>query len=261
MTERNSGLYVGAVTHTRLRPRRHSLRYRLYSLLIDLDELPTLSRELRLFSHNAFNLFSLHDKDYGDGSGAPLRAQVEGHLRAAGLPSDGPIRLFALPRVLGYAFNPISIFFCHRRDGDLAAILYEVHNTFGERHCYLIPVEPRPDGSISQGCDKDFHVSPFMDIRMKYQFRVSPPAERVRVGIVGADADGPMIVATQIGDRAPLTDAGLARVFITHPLVTLKVISAIHWEALKLWIKGIGVRTKPPAPATFVTTIPPRAGA
>ncbi len=255
MTALASALYVGAVTHARLRPRRHRLRYRLYSLLIDLDELPALARASRLFAHNGFNLFSIHDRDFGDGSGGPLRQQVEGHLHAAGLPTDGPIRLFAMPRVLGYVFNPISIFFCYREDGALSAILYEVHNTFGERHCYLIPVSADDAATVRQDCDKEFHVSPFMDMRMKYQFRVKPPSDGIRIGIVGSDDDGVLITANQVASRVEFSDGALARVFVTHPLVTLKVIVSIHWEALRLWMKGIRVRTKPPAPRHFVTNI------
>lgn len=254
-----SAIYVGAVVHHRLRPKRHALRYRLYSLLIDLDEIGGLAARSRLFSHNRFNLFSIHDRDFGDGSGVSPREQVESHLRAAGLPTGGPIRLLAMPRVLGYAFNPLSIFFCHASDGALSAIFYEVHNTFGERHSYLIPVDPSANGSIVQDCEKRFHVSPFMDVNMHYRFRVTPPGERLRLGIVGSDGAGPLIVATQIADRVPFSDAALARIFLTHPLVTLKVIGGIHWEALRLWLKGIRVRTKPPAPEQLVTAVRPRA--
>ena len=257
MTALASAIYVGAVTHARLRPRRHALRYRLYSFLLDLDDLPRLAGASRWFSHNRFNLFSLWDKDFGDGSDTPIRQRVEGHLRAAGLPADGPIRLFAMPRVLGYGFNPISIFFCHDADGALVATFYEVHNTFGERHAYLIPAAPGPDGALRQDCAKEFHVSPFMDMGVRYEFRVWPPAETVRVGITGRDENGPLIVATQTGVRRDWSDAALLRVFFTHPLVTLKVIGGIHWEALRIWLKGVRLRDKPPPPAQFVTAVRP----
>ena len=137
-----STLYAGIVTHRRVRPRPHRLRYRVFWMLLDLDEIGQLPRRLRLFSHNRFNALSFFDTDHGDGSGRPLRDQVEGHLRAAGLATDGgAIRLFCMPRVFGYGFNPLSVYFCYQRDGSLAALLYEVHNTFRERHSYLIPVE------------------------------------------------------------------------------------------------------------------------
>lgn len=253
MSLRNSALYVGSVSHTRVRPRHHHLRYRMFSLLVDLDELPRVARHCRLFSHNSFNLFSFHDRDFGDGGATPLREQVEAILTSAGIPSDGPIRLFAMPRVLGHAFNPISVFFCHSADGGLRAVLYEVHNTFGERHSYLLPVSPDAGPVIRQQCDKEFHVSPFMDMRMKYRFRVKPPGDSIRIGVMSSDDTGPMIAATYAATRVSLSDASLARVFATHPLVTLKVVGAIHWEALRLWLKGVGVRSKPPPPRTLVT--------
>ena len=135
MTTLASALYPGAVTHHRLRPKEHRLAYRIWSMLIDLDELDQLDRSLRFFSVNRFNLFSFHARDRGDRSGRDLKAQVEEAMRAGGVePDGGPIRLLTMPRLLGYAFNPLSIYFCHRRDGEVAAILWEVDNTFGERH-------------------------------------------------------------------------------------------------------------------------------
>ena len=142
MSELRSGLYTGRVGHTRLRPRRHALSYGVFMLLLDLDEAAELARRLRWFSLGRFNLLSFHARDHGDGSDTPLRVQVERHLAAAGLAADGgAIRLLCLPRVLGYVFNPLSLYFCYRRSGELAAILYEVSSTFGERHTYLIPAE------------------------------------------------------------------------------------------------------------------------
>ena len=253
MSGLSSAIYVGEVCHARLRPRRHRLRYRLYSLLIDLDEIDQLDGRLRFFSHNRFNLFSLRDRDFGEASGGSIRDEVDGRLRAAGLPTGGRILLMAMPRVLGYAFNPISVFFCHAPDGALAALLYEVHNTFGERHCYLIPAGAERGSDERQTCAKDFHVSPFLDMGMSYRFRVAAPGADYRITITGADADGPLIVAKQMARRVELTDRALARVFVTHPLVTLKVIGAIHFEALRLWMKGVKARSKPPAPSRFVS--------
>ncbi len=253
MTDCSSAIYFCSVTHTRVRPRRHHLRYRLYSLLLDLDELPRVDAALRLFSHNKFNLFSFYDRDFGDGGPEPLRDQVVRHLVAAGIEADGPVRVLAMPRVLGHAFNPISIFFCLAPDGTPRAILYEVHNTFGERHSYLARVAAADVSTARQECAKDFHVSPFMDMDMKYRFRVKLPGDDVRIAITGSDKNGGLISAIQEGRRANMSDATLARAFFSHPFVTLKVVAAIHFEAVKLWLKGIGVRSKPPAPATFVT--------
>jgi hypothetical protein len=250
-----SGLYVGEVAHRRLRPHRHALRYRTFALLVDLDELAPLAAGLRLFSHNKFNLFSFFDKDYGDGV-APLRQQVERCAREAGVVLEGgPIRLLTMPRILGFAFNPISLYFCHGRDGALRAILYEVNNTFGQRHGYFIPVEADDAGPVRQSCAKQFYVSPFMAMDMVYDFTVHPPGERLSIAIVERDRDGVVLTATQNQARIALTDAALARVFFTHPLLTLKVVAGIHFEALALWIKGMRLQVRPPPPERPVTLV------
>ncbi len=246
MTAWASGLYGGVVTHRRFTPRAHFLRYRLFMLLLDLDELDALSNDLRLFAHNRISLLSLHDADHGDGSG-PLRPQVEAQLKAAGLPSDGPIRLLCLPRVLGYVFNPLSIYFCHRRDGALAAILYEVSNTFGDRHGYLIPVEG--DGPVRQACDKALYVSPFLAMDLAYDFKVVPPGEDIGVNIDVSRKRQRVLNAAFAGKRRDLTDTAILRAWLAHPLLTLKVIVGIHWEALKLWLKGATFHRRPAAPA------------
>jgi DUF1365 family protein len=255
-----SGLYAGTVTHVRSRPKRHRLSYRIFMLLLDLDEIPGLCARLRLMSHRRFNLFSFHERDHADGSGAPLRAWVERHLLRAGIDlQGGAIRLLAMPRVLGYGFNPISVYFCHHRDGRLLALLHEVHNTFGERHSYLIPVKPG-DGVISQSCAKEFHVSPFMAMGMSYDFLVHPPDETFRLSIRSGDAAGPMIFASFDATRRDLTrrdltDRALSWAFVSMPLVTLKVIGGIHWEALRLWRKGLRLHPKPAAPADPVSIV------
>lgn len=244
----HSGLYAGHVTHHRFRPKTHQLRYRIFSLLLDLEEIPALAARLRLFSWRRFNLFSFHESDHGDGSGGSLRAWVETHLAAAGIDLDGgAIRLLAMPRILGYGFNPISVWFCYHRDGRLLALLHEVHNTFGERHTYLIPAPSGED--FEQACDKVFHVSPFMDMDMRYEFRLHVPGDRFELGILGSDPAGPLIAATFSATRREMTDASLISVFLRTPLLTLKVIAGIHWEALRLWLKGIRVRPHPAAPA------------
>lgn len=251
-----SALYVGSVVHRRSRPREHRLSYRAYWLLLDLDELPLLARRLRLLSFNRFNLFSFHDADHGSGAAVPLRAQIERELAAAGVDLEGgPIRLLAMPRLLGYAFNPLSIFFCHAKDGALAAIVYEVHNTFRQRHSYLIAVAGGGFGTVRQNCSKRFYVSPFLDMEMRYDFSVDGPDDLVRVVVRGSDRDGDLIVASLLGARAPLTDAKLLQLFCTHPLLTLKVTFAIHWEATRLWLKGLRLRPRPPAPDSAVTIV------
>ncbi|GHC96082.1 DUF1365 domain-containing protein [Pseudorhodoferax aquiterrae] len=252
----NSALYTGQVVHQRLRPLRHRLRYRVFSLLLDLDELPALAARLRLFSLDRFNLFSFHGADHGAGEPAGPRAHVERQLRAAGLAPGGAIRLLAMPRILGYAFNPLAVYFCHAPGGALQAILYEVNNTFGERHSYLIPVDAAQDAQcVAQACAKRMHVSPFLPLDMHYRFRVRPPGERLGIGVQTHDAEGAVLLAQLDAQRRPLSDGSLLRAFCTHPLLTLKVIAGIHWEALQLWAKGARLHPRPPAPAEPVTFV------
>ncbi len=250
-----SRLYFGTVLHRRTRPRAHELRYRLFWTLLDLDELADLPKRSALFSYNRRNVLSFHDRDHGDGSGAPLRPQIEGMLRDNGVAFDGgPIRLFCMPRVLGYGFNPISIYFCHNLDGSLAAMIYEVHNTFGERHSYVFDAH-QDRAPAAHGCPKRFHVSPFMDMGMHYEFRTLLPAERFAVAIRGLDRDGILIHASLAGVAKTFDTANLVRGLLLYPLLTFKVTAAIHWHALRLWMKGIRVRSKPEPPRQSTTTV------
>jgi uncharacterized protein len=255
-----SSLYIGTVMHRRLRPKPHRLRYRVAWMLLDLDEIAELPHKLRLFSYNRFNAVSFFDRDHGNGSGRPLRQQVEAHLRDAGItPDGGPIGLLCMPRMFGYGFNPLSVYFCHRRNGALAAILYEVHNTFRQRHSYLIPVDRaagvRPGATVDQQCRKGFYVSPFMDMDLSYAFRVVVPDARVAVAIRTADSDGLVLAAALSADRLGLTDAALLRLLVAHPFLTLKVIGAIHWHALKMVLKGFRLRPRPRPPTAPVTVV------
>lgn len=247
------GVYSGVVTHARHRPVRHALRYRIFMLLIDLDRAPALLATRRWLSGGRFGLAGFREADHGDGSGRPLQAQVREHLRAAGLPGDGPIRLLTMPRVLGHAFNPISVYFCHRADGALAATLYEVSNTFGERHGYLIPVDEPDDGVVRQTVDKRFYVSPFMDMDLTYRFRVQPPRDTTRLVIDVDDGEGSIMTAAFVGRWAPLNDARLLVAWVSHPLLTVKVVAGIHWEALKLFLKGMRLRSRPSPPDQAIT--------
>ncbi|MGA0604175.1 DUF1365 domain-containing protein [Caulobacter sp. KR2-114] len=255
-----SALYAGEVTHLRLAPRRHRLRYRLFQLLIDLDEGPQLGGRLALFGWNRPAALSVWERDHGDGRPTGLKAYVETLLAEAGiaLGPGGRIAMLAMPRMLGHVFNPISIFFCRRADGTVAAMLYEVNNTFGQRHSYLIPVSADAatpaDLDLRQSCAKALHVSPFMPMEMRYAFRIAQRDGRLSTAIQGRDALGqPLIVAVFRGDRRPLTDRMLARALLAWPLMTLGVVAAIHWEALKLWLKGVRLLPEPPAPSTAVS--------
>jgi len=253
-----SALYAGSVMHRRLRPVAHRLRYRVCWLLVDLDELPALSRRLRLFSFDRFNVFSLYQRDYGDGG--CLRARVEHLLQASGLSAEGSIHLLTMPRLLGYAFNPLNVYFCRRADGVLHAVLYEVNNTFGARHTYLIEVHGaagRPE-RIVQHCAKQMHVSPFLDLDMRYRFDVDPPLpdkESLRVSVTASDLGGTVLTAVLDARRQPLNDFALLRSLLVFPFVTLKVIVAIHWEAMWLWLKGLRPHANPGAPPSDVTII------
>ncbi|MBP2305697.1 DUF1365 family protein [Azospirillum melinis] len=256
-----SGLYVGSVMHHRVKPVRHRLSYRVFSLLADLDELPRLDRDLRLFAHNRFGLLGFRDRDFGPlgGIGMDLKGWAEGQLAAAGIEGGGPVRLLCFPRVLGFVFNPLCVWFCHRRDGTLAAVIHEVSNTFGQRHAYLIPAAAGPDGLVRQRCDKGFYVSPFMDMETAYHFRIRPPGglagEPLAVSIRQTDAEGPVLHAALTARRVELTDGAILRAWARHPLMTAKVVAGIHWEALHLWRKGLAIRPRPPAPADPVTIV------
>jgi len=252
VTSDASALYEGAVVHQRLHPRRHRLRYRLFQLLIDLDEIPALDRRLVLFRHNRPAPLSLYDRDHCAGEDRPLRPQVEAILEGAEVaPPGGPIRLLAMPRVLGYVFNPLSIFYCHAPSGELRAVVLQVNNTFGERHFYVVRASA---GRVHRGCQKAFFVSPFLPVEMRYAFRLNAPDEHVTVAIVADGPDGrPWLSAALHADRRPLTDRTLVGALLRHPLATAKVIAAIHLEAAKLLAKGVRLVRKPPPPAASTT--------
>jgi hypothetical protein len=254
-----SGLFPGVVTHARLKPRRHALRYRIFMLLLDLDELEAVDRGLKLFSLARFNLVGFDPARHGDGSATPLKVQVERQLAAAGLGHGGPVRMLAMPRILGSGFNPLTVYYCHHTDNTLSAILYEVNNTFGERHSYLIPA-PEAAGRaavVEQACDKGFYVSPFMDMDLAYAFRLRPPGDEVQVFVDVDDAEGRVLSASFSGRRQELTDRNLLRAWLGHPWMTLGVLAAIHWEALFIWLKGEKIRRRPAKPAWPVTVVPP----
>ncbi len=247
MTDLKSALYPGLVAHARLKPKKHRLRYRIFMMLFDLDELAEMDRRLGLFWYNRWGLLSFHDRDHGDRSGVELRPWVENKLRAAGVaPDGGPIRLLCMPRVLGHAFNPLSIYFCEGRDGGLRAIIYEVANTFGERHAYVLPACGVAAGElVDQTCDKRFYVSPFMPMDLRYHFRIQPPTDETTTAITVSDADGPMLTASFHGDRVEITDGAILRQWLSHPLLSLKVLSGIHWEAIFIWFKGAKFHANP----------------
>lgn len=230
-----SAIYDGWVMHHRLWPRRHSFGYRVFALLLDLDELQSLSR-LRLFSWNRPGILGFHERDHGDGRN--LRIWLDSLLAREGIIAGGSKRVLCYPRLFGYVFNPLSVWFCHGDDERLAAIVYEVHNTYGERHAYVLRVEDRGD-SIHQTCEKDFYVSPFLSLDCRYRFTIRPPGDDVLIAINETESGKPILTATFTGKRKSLSDRAFLAMLLKHPLMTLKIIFAIHYETLRLMCKGV----------------------
>lgn len=250
-------LVPGRVMHARMKPKPHRFQYRVFNLLIDLDRLGEAGRASRLFRIGAgWSLASFRESDHGDGA-TPLRRHAQTLLAPSGIDlAGGRVLLLCYPRILGFVFNPISLYFCYDAREQLQAVIYEVRNTFGEMHSYVAPVAPGEltEGGLRQARDKLFYVSPFLDMPMRYHFRVLPPGETVKVRILETDRDGPILAASFAGQRQALTTPSLVRACLGMPLMTLKVVAGIHWEALKLWLKGIGLRSRPappPAPASY----------
>lgn len=258
----DASLYWCRVMHERRLPFRHRFSYRVFSLLVDIDRLPRFAANSRLLRHNRFGLVSIHDRDHGPRDGSPLRPWVEAALARAGLQEAGAcIRLFCFPRLFGYVFNPLSIYFCHDAAGRLRAILYEVKNTFGDQHGYLIEVPDRSDAGpvIKQSIAKRFHVSPFLPLEGGYDFRILPPAEKIGIVIRQYGPGGGLqLVATQTGRHEACTDHSLLKAVIRHPLMTVKVMAGIHWEAWQLWRKGAAFFRWSPPPAEAVTAGRPK---
>jgi DUF1365 family protein len=244
--------YEGAVTHRRLKPKRHFLKYRVFSFLLDVDKIDDAARRLRWFSRGRFNLFSFYDGDHGSGRPDNISAYVRAVVADAGYGEVGQILMLCYPRMLGYAFNPLTVYYCYDPHGDLTATLYEVRNTFGGRHSYLIPVT---GANIDQQTDKVFHVSPFNDMDLSYRFVLSAPHGQIRVFIQTSDAEGPVLNASFEGDRQALSDKKLLSLFFRYPLMTVKVIVGIHWEAVKLLAKGLRLRQGAPDPDHAVTVV------
>ena len=237
-----AALYFGNVMHARLKPIGHRFSYRVMSLLVDLDRLDAADRQSRLFGVNRAALYSFNEADHGERDGSALRIYAQRCAAERGIDlTGGRVLLLCYPRLLGYAFNPLSAYFCHRADGELALMIYEVRNTFGDIHAYVLPVKPgeSSDAGVRQAQEKLFYVSPFIEMAMRYHFRVSPPGDSVKLRILETDRDGPLLAATFNGRRRALTTAALLRSFCSLPLVTLKIVAAIHWEALRLWLKGV----------------------
>jgi uncharacterized protein len=231
--------------HRRLTPRHHRFKYRVFAMLLDLGDLPRLDRRLRLFAWNRWGVFSFHDKDHGDGG--DLHAWLDGLLAQAALDGSGHRYVLCYPRILGYVFNPLSVWFCHDEADRLTAIVYEVHNTYDERHAYVLPVG-EDMALVRHGCAKQFYVSPFLSPDCRYRFRIRPPAEDVAIAIHEDEAGRPILNASFAGIRGALTDRALLTMLLRYPLMTVKVVAAIHFEAVRLMLKGIRRHPHSPKP-------------
>jgi uncharacterized protein len=241
------------VAHVRLLPFRHAFSYRIFSMLIDLDNVPRCA----IFSHNHFNLMSFHNCDHGAGTSENPKRWVLEQLKAKHIPvqSNWRISLLCFPRMWGFVFNPLAIYFCCDEAGVPRAIVHQVSNTFGERHSYVLPVISPPGNIIEQSCAKNLHVSPFMPVDGGYRFQLAQPDEKLNIKIEYLAPDGATrMIATQTGVREDFTTVNALKAFILHPLMTLRVVGAIHWQALKLWRKGATFYRKPAPPATLVSS-------
>ena len=235
----NSCIYSGFVTHRRFKPKRHLFNYKTFSLLIDLSEIENLEKKIKFFSYNKFNILSFYNVDHGPRDGSSLIDWVKKNLRDAQINIGlGSIKLLCYPRFFGYVFNPLSIFYCYDENLRLKAILYEVKNTFNEQHTYVFPASTSSN-LILHKCNKKFYVSPFMEMKTFYNFRLLNPGKILNVFIKQSDNRGTLLTACQVGKRIEITNKNLLYQFLRHPLMSFKVIAAIHFEALRLWLKGV----------------------
>jgi len=236
---KNSFIYTGTVIHKRFKPKVHSFNYKVFSLLIDLSELDLLDKNLKLFSYNKFNIISFYNKDHGPRDGSSLKNWVIDNLEKNQIKTNGiQIKLLCYPRIFGYVFNPLSVFYVYDKNKDLISILYEVKNTFGEQHTYVFKSK-KDQNLIQHVCKKKFHVSPFIEMNCVYFFRLLKPGNKISVIIDQNDKEGKILYASQDGVKSELNNNTLIKTYLKHPLMTFKIILAIHFEAFKLWTKGI----------------------
>jgi|TARA_B110001450_G_scaffold147068_1_gene137448 DUF1365 family protein len=236
---KNSSIYTGTVIHKRFKPKVHSFNYKVFSLLIDLSELDILDKNLKLFSYNKLNIVSFYNKDHGPRDGSSLKNWVIYNLKKNGIEIEHiQIKLLCYPRIFGYVFNPLSVFYVYDKNLNLVSILYEVKNTFGEQHTYIFKSD-KNQNLIQHVCKKKFHVSPFIEMNCVYFFRLLKPGKKISVIIDQNDKEGKVLYASQDGIKSELNNNTLIKAYLKHPLMTFKIILAIHFEAFKLWTKGI----------------------
>jgi len=248
----NSCLYQARVMHHRLSPRRHDFHYDIFMFYLDLDEIDTISKDLRWMSRNKFNLFNYRDKDHLQLQSGPndntqnTRQHITQYLKNNGVEiGNGKIMLLTNLSTLGYQFNPVSFYFCYDESGHPVCSIAEVGNTFGEIKPYFLGADRLKDEMFHLNTTKYFYVSPFIDMDTRFDFSLNIPGEKLNINIDDYDKDGErFFISTLKGLRKPLTDANLLKYFFSFPLITLKVISLIHWQALKLWLKKLPYHKK-----------------
>ena len=244
MSTFSSCIYSGLVTHKRFKPKKHFFSYRTFSLLIDLKEVGDLDKKINFFSYNKFNILSFYNIDHGPRDGSSLIKWVKKILTKGKMNIDGgTIKLLCYPRFFGYVFNPLSIFYCYDKNSKLKTILYEVKNTFNEQHTYIFRVK-NSSQTILHKCKKKFYVSPFIEMKTFYNFRLSAPKDKINILIKQNDIHGPLLFAQQVGKKIKLNNQNLLFEFLKHPLMSFKVIMAIHFEAFRLWLKGVSLVKK-----------------
>jgi len=240
---KNSKIYTGKVIHKRFKPKEHYFKYNVFSLLIDLNELEEINKYIKFFSYNKFNIISFYDKDHGDRDGSSIKLWVKKNLRNIGIMTeDISIKLLCYPRIFGYVFNPLSTYFIYNKHSELISIFYEVKNTFGEQHTYIFKAQD--EKTVQNKCKKKFYVSPFIEMDCEYHFKTLNPREQLSVVINQNDKDGKLLFASQDGISKDFNNKNLILSYLTHPLMTFKIIGAIHYEAFKLWAKRIKLIAK-----------------
>ena len=236
---KNSFIYTGTVIHKRFKPKIHSFNYKVFSLLIDLSEIESMEKNLKIFSFNKFNIISFYNKDHGARDGSSIKDWVINNLKKNNIDTnDIKIKLLCYPRIFGYVFNPLSVFYIYDKNLNLISILYEVKNTFGEQHTYIFKTGIRHN-LLQHMCKKKFHVSPFIEMNCIYFFRLLKPGNKISIIIDQNDEDGKILYASQDGIKSDLTNVNLIKSYLKHPLMTFKIILAIHFEAFRIWTKGI----------------------
>lgn len=242
-------LYLGDVSHRRVRPVRHALSYRVFTLFVDPDQLPDIASRSRLLGYNKAGVLSIHDRDHAERDGRPIGDWLRG--LAAQADCGSVVKRFMMltyPRILGYVFNPLTVYYGLDANGGIRLMVYEVNNTFGEHMTYVLPADARADGTVCQKTEKRFYVSPFNDVSGQYRLRTTRPAETLSLGVALRDGNGPVLSASFHGERHSLTDRALMRGLAETGWMTVKVFAGIHLEALKLFLKGLRIRPRPRPP-------------